>query len=83
MFSPDSCELLPAPLFSILAHLTKSTRRILLNVLYCAKVNRVKAAGKYEKYRGYGDDRDPEFKFVLKAILGTAEKDSGTQEILY
>lgn len=37
----------------------------LANVLYCAKVNRDKAKGKYAKYAGYGDDRDPEFKFVL------------------
>jgi len=39
--------------------------RVALNVLYCAKVNRDKAAGKYEQYRGLGDDRDPDFKFVL------------------
>jgi hypothetical protein len=37
----------------------------LLNVLYCAKINRDKAAGKYGKYIGYGDDRDPEFIMVL------------------
>jgi len=29
------------------------------------KVNRDKANGKYEQYRGCGDDRDPDFKFVL------------------
>ncbi|KAI1371431.1 MFS general substrate transporter [Hypoxylon crocopeplum] len=38
---------------------------ILCNVLYCWKVNRDKASGKYDKYRGYGDDRDPTFKLVL------------------
>ncbi|KAI5856745.1 MFS general substrate transporter [Durotheca rogersii] len=38
---------------------------ILCNVLYCWKINRDKANGKYDKYRGYGDDRDPTFKFVL------------------
>ncbi|KAI1078004.1 MFS general substrate transporter [Whalleya microplaca] len=38
---------------------------ILCNVLYCWNVNRRKAAGKYEKYTGYGDDRDPTFKLVL------------------
>ncbi|KAK5280366.1 hypothetical protein LTS03_009470 [Exophiala xenobiotica] len=38
---------------------------ILLNVLWCAKINRDKAAGKYNKYIGYGDDRDPEYKMVL------------------
>ena len=39
--------------------------RILLNVLYCAKINRDKANGKYDKYIGYGDDRDPEFVMIL------------------
>ncbi|KAI1762667.1 MFS general substrate transporter [Hypoxylon sp. FL1150] len=38
---------------------------ILCNVLFCAKINRDKAAGKWDKYRGYGDDRDPTFKLVL------------------
>lgn len=38
---------------------------ILCNVLYCAKVNRDKAAGKYDKYIGLGDDREPGFKMVL------------------
>lgn len=37
----------------------------LANVLYCAKVNKDKARGKYAQYAGYGDDRDPEFRFVL------------------
>lgn len=41
-------------------------KRVLANVLYCAKVNRDKAQGKYAKYAGLGDDdRDPEFRFVL------------------
>lgn len=39
--------------------------RVLLNVLYCGKINRDKAQGKYDKYIGYGDDRDPEFKMIL------------------
>ncbi|ETI22534.1 hypothetical protein G647_06609 [Cladophialophora carrionii CBS 160.54] len=38
---------------------------VLCNVLYCAKINRDKANGKYDKYIGYGDDRDPEYKMVL------------------
>ncbi|KAI4864710.1 MFS general substrate transporter [Hypoxylon rubiginosum] len=38
---------------------------VLCNVLYCAKINRDKANGKYDKYRGFGDDRDPTFKLVL------------------
>ncbi|KAL2836201.1 major facilitator superfamily domain-containing protein [Aspergillus pseudoustus] len=38
---------------------------ILLNVFYCAKVNRDKRNGKYAKYEGYNDDRDPKFQMVL------------------
>ncbi|KAL2863120.1 putative MFS transporter [Aspergillus lucknowensis] len=38
---------------------------ILLNVFYCAKVNRDKRNGKYAQYEGYNDDRDPNFKMVL------------------
>ncbi|KAI0007662.1 MFS general substrate transporter [Xylariaceae sp. FL0662B] len=38
---------------------------ILCNVLYCWTVNRRKASGKYDKYTGYGDDRDPTFILVL------------------
>lgn len=39
--------------------------RILLNVLYCAKINRDKRKGKYDQYAGYNDDRNPEFMMVL------------------
>ena len=45
--------------------MANSRSRILLNVLYCAKSNRDKAKGKYDKYIGYGDDREPSFKLVL------------------
>ncbi|QKX57591.1 uncharacterized protein TRUGW13939_04709 [Talaromyces rugulosus] len=38
---------------------------ILCNVLYCRKVNKDKASGKYNKYAGYNDDRDPQFIFIL------------------
>ncbi|OKL58171.1 hypothetical protein UA08_06835 [Talaromyces atroroseus] len=38
---------------------------ILFNVLWCHKVNRDKANGKYDRYAGYNDDRDPNFMFVL------------------
>lgn len=39
--------------------------RILANVLVCHKINKDKAQGKYDKYIGCGDDRDPAFKLVL------------------
>ena len=45
--------------------LTSCFSRVLLNVLYCVKVNRDKAAGKYDKYKGLGDDREPSFKMVI------------------
>ncbi|KAK0264616.1 hypothetical protein LTR35_017311 [Friedmanniomyces endolithicus] len=38
---------------------------ILVNVVYCAKVNRDKAAGKYVEFHGSEDDREPEFKMML------------------
>lgn len=44
---------------------TNTTSSILLNVLYCAKINRDKSNGAYDQYIGYGDDRDPEFRMVL------------------
>ncbi|KAL1990930.1 hypothetical protein VTN49DRAFT_5434 [Thermomyces lanuginosus] len=39
---------------------------ILANVLYCAKINRDKRLGKYDKYAGLcNDDRHPDFKLML------------------
>ncbi|THW41258.1 MFS general substrate transporter [Aureobasidium pullulans] len=38
---------------------------VLANILWCHKVNKDKAAGKYDKYIGCGDDREPEFKLML------------------
>jgi len=38
---------------------------VALNVLYCHKVNKDKAKGKYDQYVGYADDRDPDFMMVL------------------
>ncbi|KAK0609400.1 putative MFS transporter [Immersiella caudata] len=38
---------------------------ILSNVLVCIKINRDKAQGKYDKFIGSGDDREPSFKLVL------------------
>ncbi|KAK0713224.1 major facilitator superfamily domain-containing protein [Lasiosphaeria miniovina] len=38
---------------------------ILANVLYCAKINSDKADGKYDKYTGQGDDREPDFRMVM------------------
>ncbi|RDW67603.1 MFS general substrate transporter-69 [Coleophoma cylindrospora] len=49
----------------ILGLLVASWFLVGLNVLYCAKINRDKSRGKYAKYAGYGDDRDPEFRLVL------------------
>jgi len=49
----------------ILALLVAAWFLVLFNVLYCRKVNRDKRAGKYDKYIGYGDDRDPDFLMVL------------------
>jgi len=50
----------------ILGLLVASWFLVLANVLYCAKVNRDKAKGKYAQYAGWGhDDRDPEFRLVL------------------
>ncbi|KAI0855757.1 major facilitator superfamily domain-containing protein [Xylaria cubensis] len=49
----------------ILGLLTAGWFLVLSNVLYCWKLNRDKAAGKHDKYIGYKDDRDPEFKFIL------------------
>ncbi|KAI0967220.1 major facilitator superfamily domain-containing protein [Xylaria arbuscula] len=49
----------------ILSLLTAGWFLVLANVLYCWKVNRDKANGKYDKYRGCRDDRDPTFKLVL------------------
>ncbi|PVH76892.1 putative MFS transporter [Cadophora sp. DSE1049] len=49
----------------VLALLVAAWFLVLFNVLYCRKVNRDKRAGKYDKYIGYGDDRDPDFLMVL------------------
>ncbi|KAF2843395.1 MFS general substrate transporter [Patellaria atrata CBS 101060] len=59
-----------APLFHkghtiILGLLVYAWFMILFNVLYCAKKNRDKTNGKYDQFKGYGDDRDPEFRLVL------------------
>jgi hypothetical protein len=35
------------------------------NVLWVAKINRDKKKGKYDRWIGSGDDRDPEFRMVL------------------
>ncbi|KAL4968349.1 major facilitator superfamily domain-containing protein [Aspergillus stella-maris] len=49
----------------ILGVLCYSWVAVLLNVLHVWKINRDKASGKYDKYIGYGDDREPSFKLVL------------------
>jgi hypothetical protein len=51
---------------SRVGNVTGLTRyRVALNVLYCRKVNKDKANGKYDQYTGYADDRDPDFIMVL------------------
>lgn len=45
--------------------LANPVNSVLCNVVYCWKLNKDKAAGKHDKYIGFKDDRDPEFKFVL------------------
>ncbi|KAK0648728.1 major facilitator superfamily domain-containing protein [Cercophora newfieldiana] len=49
----------------ILGLLVYSWFAILANVLWCMKINRDKANGKYDKFIGSGDDRDPAFKMIL------------------
>ncbi|KAH8694271.1 putative MFS transporter [Talaromyces proteolyticus] len=49
----------------VLGLLVFSWFMILFNVLWCHRVNKDKANGKYNKYAGYNDDRDPDFVFVL------------------
>ncbi|KAF7615635.1 putative MFS transporter [Aspergillus flavus] len=49
----------------ILALLVFAWFMVLLNILYCAKVNRDKKKGRYAAYVGYNDDRDPAFKLML------------------
>ncbi|KAK4452204.1 major facilitator superfamily domain-containing protein [Podospora aff. communis PSN243] len=49
----------------ILGLLVYSWFAILANVLWCMKINRDKASGKYDKFIGNGDDRDPAFKMIL------------------
>ncbi|TQB74955.1 hypothetical protein MPDQ_003988 [Monascus purpureus] len=50
---------------TILSLLVAAWFLVLFNILYCAKVNRYKKRGKYDKYIGYNDDRDPDFKLML------------------
>ncbi len=49
----------------ILGLLVLAEFMVLFNVIYLSKVNRDKAAGKYDRYAGLGDDREPEIKMVL------------------
>ncbi|KAJ2969446.1 hypothetical protein NUW58_g9989 [Xylaria curta] len=49
----------------VLGLLTAGWFLVLANVAYCWKLNRDKANGRHDKYIGFGDDRDPTFKFVL------------------
>lgn len=38
---------------------------VALNVLWCHRMNEAKKDGKYDKYIGLGDDRDPDFRMML------------------
>ncbi|KXX73057.1 High-affinity nicotinic acid transporter [Madurella mycetomatis] len=49
----------------IVGLLTAGWFLILANVLVCMKINKDKEQGKYDKYIGCGDDREPSFKLVL------------------
>ena len=39
--------------------------RILCNVINIYKKNRDKQLGKYDKFAGTGDDRDPQFRMIM------------------
>ncbi|KAN0122928.1 putative MFS transporter [Hyaloscypha variabilis] len=49
----------------VLGLLVGSWFLVAANVLYCHKVNKDKANGKYDQYVGFADDRDPDFVMVL------------------
>ncbi|KAI0150713.1 major facilitator superfamily domain-containing protein [Xylariaceae sp. FL1272] len=49
----------------VLSLLSAGWGLVLCNVLYCRKINKDKANGKYDKYMDYKDDRNPSFKLVL------------------
>ncbi|KAJ6153745.1 hypothetical protein N7470_006704 [Penicillium chermesinum] len=49
----------------ILGLLVSAWFMILFNVLYCAKINRDKRSGKYDKFSDKNDDRNPDFKMIL------------------
>jgi hypothetical protein len=38
---------------------------IALKCAYLVHLNKQKAAGKMERFRGCGDDRDPDFKYII------------------
>lgn len=38
---------------------------VAMNVAWCWKINRDKDSGKYARFEGVGDDRDPQFRMVL------------------
>ncbi|PHH60600.1 hypothetical protein CDD81_1427 [Ophiocordyceps australis] len=49
----------------ILGLLCYAWAAVALNIAWCAKMNRDKRNGKFEAFRGCGDDRDPDFIMVL------------------
>lgn len=38
---------------------------VLAKVLYLTYLNKRKAEGKMDEFRGCGDDRDPEFRYII------------------
>lgn len=53
----------PLPFLGFLLLMTVDS--VLVNVAHCWKVNKDKVKGKYDKYTGYADDRNPSFKMIL------------------
>jgi hypothetical protein len=49
----------------VLGLLCASWVLVALNCAYCHYQNKQKESGKMEQYRGMGDDRDPDFKYII------------------
>lgn len=49
----------------VMAMLVAAWVLIACKCAYLRYLNGQKAAGKFDKYRGCGDERDPEFKYII------------------